>query len=117
MSWDGAVAPCVCTNMPIRQGLIPRIFCWKQYKIPRLSFGIVAKEGFFDIWNKREYREFRQYFHSRKELHDSTLLEVMPFEGGVDLRELEGKREELMEKLKNLPLPTVCETCYKAYNV
>jgi len=45
----------------------------------------------------------------------------MLFEGGVDLKELEGKREELMNKLMNkvavLLLPMICETCYKAYGV
>jgi hypothetical protein len=41
----------------------------------------------------------------------------MPFEGGVDLKKLEGKREELMNKMKVFPLLTICETCYKAYDV
>jgi len=117
-TWDGMVAPCVYASLPIRQGFIPRIFCGKQYKIPRLSFGNIIREDLLDIWNKREYREFRRYFKIREGLYNSKFLEIMPFEGGVELKGLgEEKHKELVNKIGALPLPKICETCYKAYGV
>lgn len=116
-TWDGMVAPCVYASIPVKQGFIPRVFCGKRYKIPRLSFGDITKEDFFEIWNKREYWEFRRYFQDRESLYDSALLKTMSLESGVDFKKLEGKREELTNKMKALPLPVVCETCYKAYGV
>ncbi len=85
ISSDGYVSPCVYLNFPMQN--IPRIFCGKNYVVKRTCFGNIAEEDLFNIWNKEEYREFRQRYIKRAELQ------------------------------KEAPLPEVCKTCYRAYGI
>ncbi len=105
ISSDGYVSPCVYLNFPIEN--IPRIFCGKNYAVKRTYFGNIAREDLFDIWNKEEYKEFRQKYRKRAEL-----LMNIPLDFG-DIQKL----REKIEKLRDAPLPEVCKTCYKAYGI
>lgn len=104
ISSDGFVSPCVYLNFPLEN--IPRIFCGKNYMIKRTCFGDIAREDLFDIWNKGEYREFRQRYRRRAEL-----FRDVSFDFGLQ------KIEEKMKRLREVPLPEVCRTCYKAYGI
>jgi len=108
-TWDGLVAPCVYAAIPVKDGLMPRIFCGKRYTVPRLIFGNIMEKDLFEIWNEHKYQDFRRYFTKREavyslsKFHESLGLTA----GNIDVE----------THLKNIQLPEVCKTCYKAYGV
>ncbi len=105
ISSNGYVSPCVYLNFPMEN--IPRIFCGRNYAVKRTYFGNIAGEDLFDIWNKEEYKEFRQKYRKRTELLRNISL---------DFSDIQKLREKI-EKLRQAPLPEVCKTCYKAYGI
>jgi len=109
-TWDGRVTPCVYTGIPIKEGFIPRIFCGKEYKIPRLSFGSIINEDLFEIWKMSEYQEFRGHFRSRENLYSLAKFRTLLDQSFEEKLNIENKK-------KKLQLPKVCKTCYKAYGI
>lgn len=105
ISSDGYVSPCVYLNFPMES--FPRIFCGRNYAVKRTCFGNIAREDLLDIWNKEEYKEFRQGYVKRAELLRNISFDF------ADIQKL----KERIEKLKEAPLPEVCKTCYKAYGI
>ena len=91
---NGNVSPCVFT-MPSLSERSERDFSkiffryFKEKKVPvsNISFGNVNSEKINDIWNKKEYINFRKYFS-----HGNLII------GNLDTQ-----------------LPETCKTCYKSF--
>ncbi len=98
ISVEGEVSPCVYLYPPIPDGFI-RIFCGKEHKTNKVSFGNIFYEDIETIWNKKEYVDFRKRFYERKDMM-KKLFNLL----------LEPKR------LQNMTLPEppdICKTCHK----
>jgi len=98
ISVEGEVSPCVYLYPPISDSFI-RIFCSKEYKTNKISFGNIFHEDIETIWKKKEYMDFRKGFYERKKKMQE-LFDLL----------LEPKR------LSNMTMPEppeICKTCYK----
>jgi MoaA/NifB/PqqE/SkfB family radical SAM enzyme len=112
--FDGYVSPCVYLNMT-KRGLIPRIFCGKQYEIERQCFGNIGEYDFMEIWEQEDYKNFRKLYSKRLSINRKIFEFIEDFRNrGEAVDEFE-KRLETM--LSENPLPLICNTCYKAYNI
>ncbi len=105
ISVDGEVSPCVYLYPPVPSPF-KRIFCGDEYQIEKLSFGNIFRETFYNIWNKREYSEFRGCFLRRKRVIEDMHSHLW------DIERL--KRFE-MAPFPDLPEP--CRTCHKMLGV
>lgn len=114
ISQDGLVAPCVYLNQT-RAGTFPRIFCGANYEVPRTAFGDINKESLLDIWDKPEYRAFREAYEKRHEAYYNAYSDI-PFDFGFT-EKLEEAKRRADAALKDTPMPEVCRTCYKAYGI
>ncbi len=101
ISTDGEVSPCVYLYPPVRAPL-KRIFCGKEHRLQKVSFGNIFREPFGDIWHSRAYREFRECFLARKGVVEEMQARLQSMEGLVDFR------------AATLPdPPDGCRTCHK----
>lgn len=109
-SAEGYVAPCPYLCLP-KKGGIPRIFMNKDYNLPCVIFGHIGAEDFEQIWNKEEYKNFRQVYAQRKKasLNTGQIISLLST-GRANFMTAEPKREFP-------PLPAACQTCYKAYGL
>ncbi|MEW6570693.1 MAG: radical SAM/SPASM domain-containing protein [Nitrospirota bacterium] len=114
ISFDGCVSPCVYLTLT-KQGSIPRIFCGSRYEIERLCFGSIPGKDFMEIWGSGSYRIFRRAYHNRLHLIRKTYRDI-GFEWGA-LNKIEDVEKSVASALPENPLPEVCRTCYKAYNI
>jgi len=103
VSCDGYVSPCVYLNLPIED--IPRIFCGDSHTIQRRHFGNINQNGLFEIWEKEDYKSFREKFEKRA----AILRDVLTFDFDM-LRKMD-------DWMKINSLPDVCKHCYKAYGI
>ncbi len=114
ISFDGCLSPCVYLNMT-KLGLIPRIFCRKQYEIEGQCFGNIGEYDFMEIWKREDYKNFRGLYNKRLAINRKIFDFIEDFRNrGEAVDEFE-KRLETM--LSENPLPSICNTCYKAYNI
>lgn len=114
ISHDGCVSPCVYLNMT-KIGLIPRIFCGSPTEIQRLCIGNISDNNFMVIWESNKYKNFRQAYNDRlnvvKKIYGNLGFEM----GTVDkIKDAEKAAEKALSKN---PMPEICRTCYKAYNI
>jgi len=65
ISVDGEVSPCVYLYPPVPSPF-KRIFCGNEYKLEKVSFGNIFRKPFENIWNNKDYIEFRERFIQRK---------------------------------------------------
>jgi MoaA/NifB/PqqE/SkfB family radical SAM enzyme len=113
LSHDGCVSPCVYLNLS-KQGSIPRVFRSNQYEIERQCFGNIEQCSFMEIWECEGYKNFREFYTRRMAGNRKAF-------GFID--DLQSKNDALVEfekreiVLRENPLPSVCSTCYKAYNI
>lgn len=114
ISYDGLVSPCVYLNQT-REEDFPRIFCGKKFTVKRTTFGDVNREGLLEIWDKPEYRAFRDAYIKRQEVYYEAFGDI-PFDFGFSekIKEVESRA---LKALKQAPLPGPCRTCYKAYGI
>lgn len=101
ISVKGEVSPCVYLYPPI-QSPFKRLFCGKEYKIEKVSFGNIFKEQFDKIWDNKQYVTFREHFKLRKKI----FKEKYSFQWEI----------EKLKRLKTSPLPEPpehCKTCHK----
>jgi len=103
VSCDGYVSPCVYLNLPVKT--IPRIFEEGRSYIPRTHFGNINETDLLEIWEREDYRSFRQRFERRVSIQEKH------FEANIH------ELERVNRWTRTNPLPGVCETCYKAYGV
>jgi MoaA/NifB/PqqE/SkfB family radical SAM enzyme len=114
ISHDGCVSPCVYLNMT-KRGLIPRIFCNSYYEMQRLCFGNIPDNDFMEIWAGDAYRNFRKVYHNRLIITRKAYSDIGFEMGAIDkIRDAEKTAEKALSKN---PMPEVCRTCYKAYNI
>jgi MoaA/NifB/PqqE/SkfB family radical SAM enzyme len=114
ISQDGLVAPCVYLNQT-RTGTFPRIFCGASYEVKRTYFGDINKEDLLDIWDKPEYRAFREAYARRHEAYYDAYGDI-PIDFGFT-EKLEEAKRRADSALRDTPMPEVCRTCYKAYGI
>jgi len=105
ISTDGEVAPCVYLYPPVTSPF-KRVFCGREYKIERLSFGNIFKEPFHNIWDRREYVDFRNRFILRKKSSEGISLFLR------DIKRLRGAGGETLPDP-----PGYCRTCHKILGV
>jgi len=114
VSHDGCVSPCVYLNMT-KRGLLQRVFCGSSSEIQKVCFGKVGEHDFMDIWEKSDYRDFREKYHARLNAAGNLYRHI-----GVDVTSMETLKETektIEEALMKNPVPEACETCYKAYGI
>ncbi len=98
VSVEGEVSPCVFLHPPVPSPF-RRIFCGKETRMEKVSFGNLFKEPFGTIWNKAEYGEFRDCFTKRRKRIEEIYSSLFT---------MEPPREVLLP-----PLPPPCRTCHK----
>lgn len=109
-SAEGYVAPCPYLCLP-KNGDIFRIFMNKEYTLPRCVFGHIEREDFEQIWNREEYKNFRQIYAQRQKASLPTGQMLALFSAGRPTFNTAEMKKELPS------LPTPCQTCYKAYGL
>jgi len=65
ISVEGEVSPCVYLYPPLLSPF-KRIFCGKEYRIEKASFGNIFRDPFSAIWSCSDYEEFRNRFIERE---------------------------------------------------
>ena len=113
LSHDGCVSPCVYLNLS-KKGWIPRIFCGNYQGIQKQCFGYVGEDDFVEIWERKEYKNFREPYVRRMAFNKrafDVIADVQSSKAAMD------ELEKLEAVLRDNPLPAVCSTCYKAYNI
>jgi MoaA/NifB/PqqE/SkfB family radical SAM enzyme len=113
LSHDGSVSPCVYLNLS-KEESIPRVFCSNQYEIDRQCFGNVGKYDFMEIWKREDYKNFRGFYTRRMAINRKAFDFIDDLQSKNDVLVGFEKREIM---LRENPLPSVCRTCYKAYNI
>ncbi len=61
VSSDGAVSPCVFTNVPVSNGTL--MFQGVERPLEKLTFGNVNERSLSRIWRRKEYARFRNSFY------------------------------------------------------
>jgi len=115
ISSNGTVSPCVYLNLSI-DGMISRIFCGTEIKVPQLSFGNINSQDLIEIWDNREYKEFRKNYVRRAEVLAKAYKNI-DFDLFGTMDRMKKAEKEVEKGLKVLPLPSSCRTCCKAYGI
>jgi MoaA/NifB/PqqE/SkfB family radical SAM enzyme len=113
ISFDGCVSPCVYLNMP-KRGSISRIFCGIRDSVQRACFGSIAEKDFMEIWKSEDYSNFRGFYAKRMAVYREAFNFIGAFQSKNDTAAVFEKLEVM---LRTNPLPSSCQTCYKAYNI
>lgn len=98
---DGNVSPCVYANAPIRGNRLTRYFMGKETWVNKVTFGNIRHKNIYEIWNSKEYRDFREIFSRRLEI-------TVKIKAGLELDAV---------SLLNITLPKLCRTCYRIYGI
>jgi hypothetical protein len=101
ISTDGEVSPCVYLYPPVPSPF-KRMFCGSEYNIEKLSFGNIFKEPLHEIWNRKEYVDFRNQFIMRDRASKGLSLFLR------NLKRLRGFEEESLPEP-----PEKCSICHK----
>jgi len=105
ISADGEVSPCVYLY-PSLPSPFKRIFCGREYRVDRVSFGNIFREPFATIWDTKDYVNFRACFLGRekkfKELYRSLF---------------DGSRTSALNDPSLPEPPAPCKTCHKILGV
>lgn len=101
VSADGRVSPCVYTSLA-GQPEIPRFFDGRSLSVLAVHFGNAGERPLMEIWERPEYRAFRQQFVNR--LVGAKTMALSALRGTV-AAEVE------------TPAPEPCRTCPKLYGL
>ncbi len=111
---DGSVAPCVFLHPPpsniVNAGkhIMGSIH---QLAVSRKSFGSLHEESLDHIWNKAEYRSFRNVFRRRLKFYNKEIGRVGC---GMDaFAKLDLTRSRVRQVFKRIPVPDCCRNCPK----
>lgn len=99
INWQGHVSPCITLTYADS-----RVFDGQRILAPCQRFGNIQQEDLPVIWDKPDYREFRQRFEARLQVERQATLDRLlggPDQIGVALP----------------PAPEGCQTCYYLYGV
>ena len=105
ISAEGEVSPCVYLYPPLPSPF-RRIFCEKEYRSPKVSFGNIFKEPFSAIWNSSPYQEFRNHFIKREREYKESYLSL-----------LQNPRLKNPEENAFSEPPASCKTCHKILGI
>jgi MoaA/NifB/PqqE/SkfB family radical SAM enzyme len=100
VSAEGEVSPCVYLNPPLPSPL-SRLFCGREHRIEKVSFGNLFREPFPAIWDSPGYRAFRNRFRQRQKEQRDLYLSL-----------LEGPKWKEGGGLLSAP-PEPCLSCHK----
>ena len=98
VSADGRVSPCVYTALA-GQTEIPRFFDGASLRVPAVHFGDVGETPLMEIWNRPDYRAFRQRFVKRLVGAKTLAFGALRAAGAAE----------------ETPAPEPCRTCPKLY--
>lgn len=107
----GNVVPCTYLSRDDKV----RIFRDNEYENNHLFFGNIQSEDFAQIWDKKEYRDFRKPFDLRNKAYQELILSLTTQE--VSLSRLKEGDEKYAKVLLNNPLPDPCQKCPKKYGI
>jgi MoaA/NifB/PqqE/SkfB family radical SAM enzyme len=105
ISVEGEVSPCVFLHPPVPSPF-PRIFCGREHRVEKVSFGNLFRDPFDTLWRGPGYEAFRDRFRSRKRWYDEACGSLAG--GGVI---------GLHGQTPLPPPPDACATCHKMLGV
>ena len=105
ISAEGEVSPCVYLYPPLPSPF-RRIFCGKEYRIEKVSFGNLFNEPFSEIWNSSPYQEFRNRFIKREKEYKESFFSLM-----------QNPRLKNPEENTFSEPPEPCKTCHKILGI
>ena len=105
ISAEGEVSPCVYLYPPLPSPF-RRIFCEKEYRTDKVSFGNIFKEPFSAIWNSSNYKEFRNRFVKREKEYNETYFSLW------DSPMLKNPKDNAFSEP-----PEPCKTCHKILGI
>jgi MoaA/NifB/PqqE/SkfB family radical SAM enzyme len=108
---DGNVTPCTYLGRKIN----PRIYKDQKFDVPLKSFGNINEQTFEEIWNSKDYTEFRRIFSERNRIYNQILEELAEAEPSLII--LEESERKFAKLFKEYPLPEACQGCTKIFGV
>ncbi len=105
LSAEGEISPCVYLYPPLPSPF-RRIFCEKEYRTQKVSFGNIFREPFAAIWNSNNYREFRNRFIEREKEYKETYFSLW------DSPRLKSPEDNAFSEP-----PEPCKTCHKIVGI
>jgi MoaA/NifB/PqqE/SkfB family radical SAM enzyme len=105
ISAEGEVSPCVYL-FPALPSPFRRIFCSREYRVDRVSFGNIFESPFPAIWNVGGYQHFRDRFNERQRKFNDLYYSLWGDARMKDARE---------NTLPSPPEP--CQTCHKILGI
>lgn len=97
-NYEGYVSPCITLAYAEN-----RVFNGERHVVPCRRFGNINTETLNDIWNNKDYRDFRRQFDARvsaaRQAMLDQLLNASQFDGSLP------------------PAPESCRTCYYLYGI
>jgi MoaA/NifB/PqqE/SkfB family radical SAM enzyme len=105
ISAEGAVSPCVYLYPPLPSPF-KRVFCEKQYRTGKVSFGNIFKEPFSTIWENGDYQDFRNRFVQRDKEYRESCFSLW------DSPRLRNPKESAYSEP-----PGPCKTCHKILGI
>jgi MoaA/NifB/PqqE/SkfB family radical SAM enzyme len=105
ISAEGEVSPCVYLYPPLPSPF-KRIFCEKEFRMDKVSFGNIFKEPFSAIWNSGAYQEFRNRFIKREKEYKESYFSL-----------LQNPRLKNFEDNSFSEPPEPCKTCHKILGI
>ena len=111
---NGSVAPCVFLYPPtpvVVKDENTIMGSSHQLAVPKKSFGSLHEETLDQIWEKAEYRSFRNVFRQRLDFYNKEIGRVGC---GMDaFAKLDLTRSRVRKLFKRLPVPNCCSNCPK----
>jgi len=105
ISAEGEVSPCVYLHPPLPSPF-KRIFCGKEHRIEKVSFGNIFRNPFPAIWGCGGYEDFRGRFLAREKGYRELFFSML------DNPNLENPCGDLLSEP-----PEPCKTCHKIMGV
>jgi MoaA/NifB/PqqE/SkfB family radical SAM enzyme len=105
ISAEGDVSPCVYLHPPLPSPF-KRIFCGREYRVEKVSFGNIFRDPFPAIWCCGGYDDFRGRFSKRNKAYQDLYLSLLD---GPKLKDAQGI------VLPDPPEP--CKSCHKILGV
>jgi MoaA/NifB/PqqE/SkfB family radical SAM enzyme len=76
ISAEGEVSPCVYLHPPLPSPF-KRIFCGREYRVERVSFGNIFRDPFPAIWRCGDYKDFRSRFIEREKIYRDLYFSLL----------------------------------------
>ena len=105
ISVEGRVSPCVYLYPPLTSPF-RRIFCGREYRVEKVSFGNLFREAFSDIWHQGEYERFRDRFVERGKVFKESYFSLW------DSPTLLKSQDNVLQDP-----PGPCRTCHKILGI